>query len=146
MSEPYNSFNSFLRKKFSVPVRKIPIDAGFSCPNKDGSVSSGGCVFCDVFGSGPVQSMALGLSITEQIRQFIRPSHSCKYIAYYQAHSNTGGPVLELRRKYELIFAFPEIVGLFIGTRPDAIASEVYPLLRELNERTYLTVDRKSVV
>jgi hypothetical protein len=142
MPELYNSFNAFLRKKFSgKKVRKIPINAGFPCPNKNGNVSNKGCIFCDIYGSGPIKSF--NLSINEQISRFIneRSSRQFKYIAYFQAHSNTYGPVEELREKYEIIFHFPEIVGLFIGTRPDAIAPEVYPLLEELNGRTYLTIE-----
>ncbi len=142
MSELYNSFNAFLKKKFrNKKIRKIPINAGFSCPNKNGKVSNKGCIFCDTYGSGPIKSF--DLPITEQISQFIkdRSSKQFKYIAYYQAHSNTHGPVKELREKYEMIFHFPEIVGLFIGTRPDAITPEAYPLLEALNERTYLTIE-----
>ncbi len=142
MTEPYYSFSTYLKKRFrGVPVRKIPIDAGFPCPNKDGSLSFDGCIFCDTFGSGPIKSMVQALSIPEQIRSFIRERHDLKYIAYYQAHSNTCAPLAVLRQRYEIIFQFPEIVGLFIGTRPDAIAPDVYPLLQELNDRTYLTVE-----
>ena len=142
MTELYNSFNAFLRNKFqSKKVRKIPINAGFPCPNKNGKVSNKGCIFCDTYGSGPIKSY--DLSISEQINRFILDQRirQFKYIAYYQAHSNTYGPVEKLREKYEIIFNFPEIIGLFIGTRPDAIAPGVYPLLEELNERTYLTIE-----
>lgn len=142
MQNRYNSFNAFLEKRFNrQKVRKIPINAGFPCPNKNGPVSTGGCIFCDTYGSGPIRTFEL--SIPEQIKAFMdrRRQKEFKYIAYYQAHSNTCAPVEELRKKYEIIFDFPEIVGLFIGTRPDAIAPEVYPLLEELNKRTYLTVE-----
>lgn len=142
MQERYNSLNAFLSKKFKGrKIRKIPINAGFPCPNKNGSLPGAGCIFCDTFGSGPIKSFAL--PIREQIQTFIggRDRTKVNYIAYYQAHSNTYAPVEILREKYEIIFAFPEIVGLFIGTRPDAIAPEVYPLLEELNIRTYLTVE-----
>ncbi|MCP5105698.1 MAG: TIGR01212 family radical SAM protein [bacterium] len=140
----YNSVNAFLRGKFdNQRVRKIPVNAGFSCPNKNGEISRRGCIFCDTYGSGPIETFQL--SIREQITQFIGNRGSrrreFKYIAYYQAHSNTYAPVEELREKYEIIFDFPEIVGLFIGTRPDAVAPEVYPLLEELNQRTYLCVE-----
>ncbi len=138
--EPYRSFKVFLKEKFhNQKVRKIPIDAGFSCPNKDGSKSKTGCIFCDPFGSGPIKGF--GLPIPEQIERFMKAHPGCKYIAYYQAHSNTYAPVAELRRKYEIIFKWPDIVGLFIGTRPDAIAEEVYLILGDLNQRTYLTVE-----
>lgn len=140
MQNRYNSFNGFLKKKFGEwKIRKIPVNAGFPCPNKNGSISGGGCIFCDSYGSGPVKTF--GLSIREQIAAFISGRTDFRYIAYYQAHSNTYAPVNELREKYEIIFDFPEIVGLFIGTRPDAIAPGVYPLLEEMNERTFLTVE-----
>jgi radical SAM protein (TIGR01212 family) len=140
MKELYNSFNSFLKKKFQgQKIRKIPINAGFPCPNKNGRISRHGCIFCDTFGSGPIKTFEL--PIVQQIQRFIGTGKDFKYIAYYQAHSNTEAPVEELRKKYEIIFEFKEIVGLFIGTRPDAIAGEVYPLLEELNEKTYLTVE-----
>jgi radical SAM protein (TIGR01212 family) len=140
MKRLYNSFNSFLKKKFNNrKIRKIPINAGFPCPNKDGGISHDGCIFCDVYGSGPIK--VFELPIAEQIKRFIGDRSDFKYIAYYQAHTNTHAPVDELRKKYEIIFDFKEIVGLFIGTRPDSIADEVYPLLDELNKKTFLTVE-----
>lgn len=144
MQNRYNSFNAFLKKRFGDrKIRKIPVNAGFPCPNKiankNGNISGGGCIFCDTYGSGPVKTF--GLSIREQIAAFIGGRTDLRYIAYYQAHSNTYAPVEELREKYEIIFDFPEIVGFFIGTRPDAVAPDVYPLLEEINDRTYLTVE-----
>lgn len=136
----YNSFSSYLKKRFpGVKVRKIPVNAGFPCPNKNGAVSTGGCIFCDGYGSGPIRTYQL--PIREQVRRFIGAREDLNYIAYYQAHSNTYAPAAELREKYNIIFEFPGIVGLFIGTRPDAIAEDVYPLLEEMNRRTYLTVE-----
>lgn len=140
MRAPYNSFNSFLRGKFNnQKIKKIPINAGFSCPNKNGGTSDRGCIFCDAYGSGPIKTFEL--SISEQIEKFIAHHTGFKYIAYFQAHANTFAPVPELRKKYEIIFRFKDIVGLFIGTRPDAVAGGVYPLLEELNKKTYLTVE-----
>jgi len=140
MNEPYYSFNTFLKGKFNnQKVRKIPINAGFSCPNKDGKLSDKGCIFCDRFGSGPVKTY--DLSIFEQIEQFIKNHPGIKYIAYYQAHTNTYAPYEELKRKFEIAFSFEDIVGIFIGTRPDSIEGEVYPLFEELNNRTYLSVE-----
>lgn len=140
MQNRYFSFNAFLKKNFNYgKIRKIPINAGFSCPNKNGSISGTGCIFCDAYGSGPIKTFEL--SIRDQIAAFMAGRLGFKYIAYYQAHANTYAPVNELREKYEIIFDFPEIVGLFIGTRPDAVAPEIYPLLEELNRRTYLTVE-----
>jgi radical SAM protein (TIGR01212 family) len=140
MDEPYKSFNSLLREKFNYrKVIKIPVNAGFLCPNKNGKLSETGCVFCDAYGSGPIKSF--DMSISAQIEKYIKNHPGCKYIAYYQAHSNTYAPVSELKQKYEIIFNYEDIVGLFIGTRPDCIADEVYPLLERLNEKTYLSVE-----
>ncbi len=140
MNELYYSFNTFLKRKFNnQKVRKIPINAGFSCPNKDGKLSDKGCIFCDRFGSGPVKTY--NLSIFEQIEQFIKNHPGVKYIAYYQAHTNTYAPYEELRKKFEIAFSFEDIVGIFIGTRPDSIEDEVYSLFEELKNRTYLSVE-----
>jgi radical SAM protein (TIGR01212 family) len=140
MVEPYRTFNSFLKLKFpGQKVRKIPINAGFSCPNKDGLLSSLGCIFCDEYGSGPIQYHHIG--IRQQIEDFINHHPGKKYIAYYQAYTNTYAPVEELKKKYEIIFSYQDILGLFIGTRPDAIENETYELLKELNRKTYLSVE-----
>ncbi|MCK4835993.1 MAG: TIGR01212 family radical SAM protein, partial [Candidatus Aminicenantes bacterium] len=140
MNEPYYSFNNYLKKKFpGQKVRKIPINAGFSCPNKDGTLSRKGCIFCDAYGSGPVKTFRL--SISQQIDRFIENHPGIKYIAYYQANTNTHGPVSELKKKYEMVFSYPDIVGLFIGTRPDAISEDTYPLLEDLNDRIYISIE-----
>lgn len=140
MAELYNSFHNFLTEKFQgLDIRKIPINAGFKCPNKDGSISSRGCIFCDTYGSGPIEIFSL--PIKDQIEKIMAAHSQYHYLAYFQAHSNTYGPVDVLRKKYETIFNYQKILGLFIGTRPDAIAEEVYPLLGELSKRTYLTIE-----
>jgi len=140
MNEPYHSFTGFLRKKFpGEKIVKIPIAAGLSCPNRDGSLSWAGCTFCDPYASGPLH--AGGMSIERQIEGYMANHGGKKYIAYFQANSNTYGPVSELRRKFETVFKYPDIVGLFIGTRPDAISGPAFELLAELNGRLYLTVE-----
>jgi radical SAM protein (TIGR01212 family) len=140
MNEPYYSFNTFLKTKFGKQkVRKIPINAGFECPNKDGTLSDQGCIFCDEYGSGPIKTY--GLSIEDQIEHFIQAHPGIKYIAYYQAHTNTHAPRSVLKSKYSVIFSYPDIVGLFIGTRPDAIKSETFPLLEKLNKEIYFTIE-----
>lgn len=140
MNEPFYSFKSFLKKKFpGEKIRKIPIDAGFPCPNKNGSLSRKGCIFCDSYGSGPVKTT--GFSIKRQIETFMENHPGIKYIAYYQANTNTCAPPSELERKYEIVFSYPAIVGLSIGTRPDAINPGTYPLLEKLNRRIYLSVE-----
>lgn len=140
MNEPYYSFNTFLRSKFGKQkVRKIPINAGFDCPNKDGTLSDQGCIFCDEYGSGPIKTF--NLSIEEQINHFIHGHPGIKYIAYYQAHSNTYASLTVLKQKYSIIFSYPDIVGFFIGTRPDAIKKEAFPLFEKVNREIYFTVE-----
>ena len=140
MNEPFHSFSAFLREKFpGAKVVKIPIAAGFTCPNRDGTLSRKGCIFCDRYASGPIRAMAW--SIERQIEDYMQRHPGRRYIAYFQSHCNTTGPLSELRRKYEIVFKYENIIGLFVGTRPDAIAPEVYSLLEEMNRRTYLAVE-----
>jgi hypothetical protein len=140
MDESFNSFGGFLKRKFpGQKVLKIPVDAGFSCPNRDGLFSKEGCIFCDPFAAGPIRNARM--SIEQQIERYMAVHPGRKYIAYFQSHSNTYGPVSELRRKYEIVFRYGNIVGLFIGTRPDVISDPAFLLLEELNQRLYLTVE-----
>jgi len=140
MANPYNAFNDYLKKRFKdQKIRKIPINVGFPCPNKDGTIASTGCIFCDTYGSGPIKTFTL--PVKKQIETFMGNNAGFKYIAYFQAHTNTAAPLAVLRENYRVIFDYEDIVGLFIGTRPDAIADETYSLLEELNRRTYLTVE-----
>lgn len=136
----YNSFNSFLKKKFpGEKIRKIPVNAGFPCPNKNGDISDEGCIFCDTYGSGPIKSF--NESIRKQIELFTSVNKGKKFIAYYQAHSNTYASPEELEEKYNIIFEYNDIVGLFIGTRPDSIAENIFPVLQKISEKTYLSVE-----
>jgi radical SAM protein (TIGR01212 family) len=136
----YNSFNSFLKKKFpGFKVRKIPVNAGFPCPNKNGEISDAGCIFCDQFGSGPIRYFSK--PIRSQIEMFLPGEKNTRFIAYYQANSNTCAPPEVLNEKYNIIFDYKEIIGLFIGTRPDAIADDAFPILSGLRDRTYLSVE-----
>ncbi len=140
MNEPFHSFSAFLKQKFpGGKVLKIPIAAGLSCPNRDGTLSRAGCIFCDRYASGPIRTASW--PIERQIETYIRLHPGKRYIAYFQSHCNTTGPLSELKRKYEIVFKFKEIVGLFIGTRPDAIATPVFALLEEMGRRTYLAVE-----
>ncbi len=120
-------------------IRKIPVNAGFPCPNKNGDISDEGCIFCDKYGSGPIESFSL--PIREQIEMFTSANKGIKFIAYYQAHSNTYASREELEEKYNIIFEYKDIVGLFLGTRPDSIAGNIYPLLEKIGEKTYLSVE-----
>ncbi len=140
MKSRYNSFSSFLKTRFpGEKIRKIPINAGFPCPNKNGDISDEGCIFCDKYGSGPISTFTQ--PIRKQIEIFTSANKGKKFIAYYQAHTNTYASKEELEEKYSIPFEYKDIVGLFIGTRPDSIAENIYPVLEKLADKTYLSVE-----
>ncbi|WP_027625402.1 TIGR01212 family radical SAM protein [Clostridium lundense] len=140
----YYSLNYFLREKYGSKVFKISLDAGFSCPNRDGKISSGGCVFCSERGSGDFAGDR-EYSITEQFKdiKFIMKKKwkEGKYIAYFQAYTNTYAPIDILREKYEEALSQEGVVGIAIATRPDCLEEEVLDLLEELSKKTYLWVE-----
>ncbi|MBU5486291.1 TIGR01212 family radical SAM protein [Clostridium sp. MSJ-11] len=140
----YYSLNYFLREKFGCKVYKISLDAGFSCPNRDGKISSGGCVFCSARGSGDFAGDR-GYSISRQfndIKTLMRKKwKEGKYIAYFQAYTNTYASASVLREKYEEALNHEGVVALAIATRPDCLGEEVLDLLEELSNRTYLWVE-----
>lgn len=140
---PYNNLNSALRARFGCRVHKIPIDAGLTCPNRDGAIGVGGCIYCNDRGSGTGASARE--SITGQIRAaqpFLRHRYRAdKFIAYFQSFSNTYAPVDRLRTMYEEALAADYIVGLAIGTRPDCAGDDVLDLLAALGRRTYMLVE-----
>ena len=143
MHLPYNDLNSALRERFGCRVQKITIDAGLTCPNRDGTVSYGGCIYCNARGSGTGASAHA--SITEQItsaKPFLRRRYKAeKFIAYFQSFSNTYGPIDTLRALYEEACVVDDIIGLAIGTRPDCADDDVLDLLAEMNRKTYLSVE-----
>jgi hypothetical protein len=142
-SLPYYDLNRALRKRFGCRVQKISLDAGLTCPNRDGSIGRGGCIYCNARGSGTGASSSL--SITEQLAEgkaFIRRRYKAeKFIAYFQSFSNTYAPVEKLRALYEEALAVSDIVGLAIGTRPDCVGDAVLNLLADFNARTSITVE-----
>ena len=141
----FYSLNEFLRERHGEKVMKLSLDGGFTCPNRDGTLSYGGCIFCSSRGSGDFTSSPL-LSIEEQLNTQIHllaskwPSIS-KYIAYFQAYSNTYADVAYLREQYETALSFENIVGLAIGTRPDCLPTDVLDYLSDINTRTHLWVE-----
>lgn len=140
----YHSLNYFLREKFGEKVFKISLDGGFSCPNRDGKISKGGCVFCSERGSGDYAGDRQ-LSISDQfddIKEMMsRKWKSGKYIAYFQAYTNTYAPVDELRRKYEEALNKEGVVAIAIATRPDCLGDDVLDLLDEINKKVYLWIE-----
>ncbi len=140
----YYTYDYYLRSRFGGKCAKLPLDAGFTCPNIDGRCARGGCIYCSDRGSGDFAPDAL-LSVAEQIRlqkeQFSRKWDTSRCIAYFQAHTNTYAPLAVLREKYEEALAQEGIVGLNIATRADCLPPDVVTYLAELAERTVLTVE-----
>ena len=140
----YNDYGAWMRRQFPFRVQKISIDAGFSCPNRDGTVSHGGCTFCDNRTFNPSYCQP-SKSITEQIAEgkqfFARKYPDMKYLAYFQAYSNTYAPLDTLRRRYEEALKQDDIVGIVIGTRPDCISAPLLDYLEQLNRQTFLVVE-----
>lgn len=140
----YNDFGTWIRRRFPFRVQKIAVDAGFTCPNRDGRLSTGGCVYCDNRTFNPSYCNPLK-SVTEQLEEgkrfFRRKYPDMKYLAYFQAFTNTYAPVSKLRKLYEEALCVPDVVGLVIGTRPDCVSDELLDYLKELNRRTFLLVE-----
>lgn len=142
--EHYNSFSKWIRDRFPFRVQKISVDAGFSCPNRDGSISSGGCSFCDNRTFNPSycnRTLSIGRQISDGKAFFARKYPDMKYLAYFQAYSNTYASLDTIRRRYEEALACDDVVGLVVGTRPDCISDELLDYLERLNRQTFLTVE-----
>ena len=140
----YHTLNYFYRHKFNSKIFKVSLNAGFSCPNIDGTVGYGGCIYCSKSGSGEFA----GNKNEDIITQFNKVKNmmlkkwpDAKYIGYFQARTNTYAPVEKLKEIYELILKQDGVVGLNIGTRCDAISDECLEYLSDLNKRTYLTIE-----
>ena len=136
--KPYHSLDYMLRERFGEKVYKVTLNGGMSCPNRDGTLGTRGCIFCSAGGSGDFAADA-ALSITDQIESQIsilsqkRPIH--KYIAYFQAYTNTYAPVEYLEKIFTEAISHPKIVALSIGTRPDCLSPEIVALLSRLNKQ-----------
>lgn len=134
----YYSLNTYLKDTFGQKVYKIALDGGFTCPNRDGTIGKGGCIFCSGSGSGDFAENRK-LSITQQIengkKRVQAKIKEGKYIAYFQAFTNTYGEISDLRRVYEEAISHEDIVAVSIATRPDCLSQEVLDLLREVNQR-----------
>ena len=141
----YNDFGTWLRKQFpDFRVQKISIDAGFTCPNRDGRISTGGCTYCDNRTFNP-SYCDRNKSIREQLKEgkdfFNRKYSDMKYLAYFQAFTNTYGSVDLLKKLYEEALQEEDIVGLVIGTRPDCISTPLLDYLEQLSRQTFLIVE-----
>lgn len=143
MEKPYRSLNEYYRSIFGRKTAKISLDGGFTCPNRDGTLGTGGCLFCSADGSGDFAESAV-LSIPEQIArgkaQTAAKWPNAAYIAYFQAFTNTYAPIARLRQAYEAALSC-DVEGLSIATRPDCLPPDVLALLAEFSERTKLWVE-----
>ena len=140
----YNSYASYFRRLFGHRVQKLSVDAGFTCPNRDGTVGYGGCTYCNNQTFNPAYCKT-EKSVTEQLEEgkrfFARKYPDMKFLAYFQAYTNTYAELEELKRKYEEALAVKNVVGLVIGTRPDCMPDTLLDYLEELNRRTFLIVE-----
>jgi radical SAM protein (TIGR01212 family) len=144
MRKRYNSFNQHLRAVFGEKVFKVPLDAGFTCPNRDGTLGREGCIYCSARGSGDFAGEQK-LSLPEQFEQarnmMARKWPKAKYLAYFQAYTNTYAPLGRLREIYGQVLNLPGVVGIAIATRPDCLPEDILDYLAELNQVTYLWVE-----
>ena len=145
--KPYHSLDYELKRQFGQKIYKVSLDGGMSCPNRDGTVGTGGCTFCSQGGSGEFAVGRTGYpDVWEQIEQAKTRVHrkisgEGKYIAYFQSYTNTYAPVDYLRTLFERAITHPDIVALSVGTRPDCLGDEVVALLKELNRQKPVWVE-----
>ena len=140
----YLSLNHFLREKFGEKIFKISLDAGFSCPNRDGKISKGGCLFCSERGSGDFagdRNFSIENQFVDIKNMMANKWKSGKYIAYFQAYTNTYAPIDILKEKYDEALKQKDVVGLAIATRPDCLSEEVLDLLEEINKKVYVWIE-----
>lgn len=140
----YHTLDYFYKKKFGEKVFKVSLNAGFSCPNLDGTVGYGGCIFCSKLGSGEFAGSKKD-SLEKQFQTIKKMMHKkwpqAKYIGYFQARTNTYAPLPILKEKYETILKQENVVGINIATRPDSISDECLDYLENLAKKTYLTIE-----
>ena len=140
----YNDYGTWIRRQFPFRVQKISIDAGFTCPNRDGRISTGGCSYCDNRTFNPEYCQRRD-TITRQLEAgkqfFARKYPEMKYLAYFQAYTNTYDTIERLQARYEEALQVEDVVGLVIGTRPDCLSETLLDYLEALNHRTFLMVE-----
>jgi len=144
MEQYYCDFGNWLRSQFPYKVQKISVNAGFTCPNRDGRIGRGGCFYCNNQTFNPAYCDN-GKSVTQQLedgKQFFSGKYpEMKYLAYFQAYTNTYGTNDHIKKLYEEALAVEDVVGLVIGTRPDCINDDLLDYFEELNRRTFLIVE-----
>ena len=139
----YRTLNDHYREKFGCKVYKLSIDAGFTCPNRDGRLGTGGCIFCSAYGGGEFAEGGSSIaSQLERAKNRVRMKNKDgQYMAYFQSFTNTYGPVAHLKKLYRQAIEPEDIVGLAIGTRPDCLPDEVVELLGRLNQEKPVSVE-----
>ena len=138
----YNHLNEYLKNKFGERTLKICIDGGFTCPNRDGKISTGGCIFCSERGSG--EHLSVNLSITNQVQNYFKSykaTRANKFIAYFQNYTNTYADAETLKTRYDSALIDNRIVALAIATRPDCITEEIAKLLQDYSKKYYVFVE-----
>ena len=140
----YYDYGTWIRQRFPFRVQKISVDAGFTCPNRDGRLSTRGCIYCDNRTFNPAYCQRQE-TITRQLEAgkqfFARKYPEMKYLAYFQAYTNTYASIDHLRQLYEEALSVKDIVGIVIGTRPDCVSDKLLDYLEDLNRRTFLIVE-----
>lgn len=140
----YNDYGTWLTTQLGTKTQKISLNAGFTCPNRDGTVGTGGCTYCNNQTFNP-DYCAPSKTITQQLEEgkrfFSKKYPEMKYLAYFQAYTNTYGSLSSLKDKYEEALSVPDVIGLVIGTRPDCMPDALLDYLEELNHRTFLLVE-----
>lgn len=144
LDKPYKDFGTFLEKVFPYKVQKISINAGFTCPNRDGSKAVGGCTYCNNQSFSPGyggKQRSVTVQLQDGIAFFAHKYPEMKYLAYFQSYTNTYDDIEKLITLYEEALAFPNVVGLIIGTRPDCVPDELLDYFEKLKNRTFLMIE-----
>jgi uncharacterized protein len=140
----YNTFSDELKRVFGCRVQRLSVDAGFTCPNRDGSVGVDGCIFCGGKGSGSF-GILHGAGVAEQLEHakevMVRKYKAARFIAYFQSYSNTYAPTEQLKKLYDEALAVPDVVGLIVGTRPDCLPDTTLDLLASYAESSYFWLE-----
>ena len=140
----YNDLSGFLAMHFPCKVQKISINAGFTCPNRDGSIGYGGCTYCNNQTFNPAYchtDKSVGQQLEEGKRFFVRKYPEMKYLAYFQAYTNTYGELAVLKQKYEEALSHPGVVGIIVGTRPDCMPDGLLEYFADLSRHTFVLVE-----
>lgn len=140
----YNDYGSWLKTMFPYKVQKISVNAGMTCPNRDGRIGTGGCIYCNNLTFNPSycqQTTGITRQLEEGKRFFARKYPEMKYFAYFQAYTNTDAPLPVLKRMYEEALSVPDVVGIIIGTRPDCVTTELLDYLAALSHSTFVMIE-----